>query len=338
MKRVISIVVFVGILFSSILFAQEQGWEHKRGEGYINNERSQKMNEVDFFKYGQALLAKGTDYKGRDKVGDASKGLAEAVEVFGLLVRYAEDKNIKGDSLLAKADAYFNLSDYEKAYDAYESFINLYRESPRTREVMKKEMDSAVLLAQKGTPKTLIGISIGSSSSRGLDLLKDALARYPYEEFSAGYYMWLADYYRDDKDYEGAMAEYKFIFDNYKDSDAGAEALYKMAICNLKYVYLTDRNDESMIDAKRNLDRLVELYPKSPITPKAQQILDGLNEKLGERDYEIAEFYMKKDKIISAAFYYRLVLQYYKDTSWAMKATERLKSIQDKVAKLEEEK
>lgn len=336
MKKVILLMAIVGI-FTSLSFADEDSqWEYKKGEGYINKERSEKMGEDDFFKYGQAIMQKGESAKEKNQSDQVYANFAEAVEVFELLSKYAIEKKIKEDSQFARADAYFNISDYEKAYDNYESFIGIYRESPRTRDAIRKEMDSAVLLAQKGVPQTLLGVTIGTSANTGLDMLKDALARYPYEEFSADYQMWLADYYYGERDYEAAVAQYKYIFDNYKQSEAGAEALYKLAVCSLKDVQRADRDTDFLKDAKRYLDRLVELYPESGVTPKAQQVLDGINEKLAECDYKTGEFYLQKDKIVSAAFYYHLVLKYYKDTTWAEKATKRLKEIQGELAELEE--
>jgi Outer membrane lipoprotein len=61
------------------------------------------------------------------------------------------------------------------------------------------------------------------------------------------------------------------------------------------------RGSEGLVAAERGLARLLEAYNDSTIAPLLAALLDGVREKLAEKDLSIAMFYMYKRSAYRAA-------------------------------------
>ena len=74
-------------------------------------------------------------------------------------------------------------------------------------------------------------------------------------------------------------------------------------------------------------NEFVKTHPDSQLTPEAKAQMARLKEKEAENNFVIAKFYEKQKNLKAARIYYKEVTNQYTDTSWAIKALARLKTI-----------
>ena len=280
-------------------------WQYKDGS-FINTTMAEKLSPDDFYKYCVKL----------DKDGLYD----DAASAFTLLLNNTTDSRLKELAHFGEANSLYNVGDYYGAYDEFDSFLVKFRQSPKVKDAIRRQMDCGVNLAEKGYKESLLGLALWKSSKTGIEKLKSTLERYPYEDFSGKYYMWLADFYYKKDEVDSAALEYQFIADNYSTGGVASEAIFKLGICNLRRFNRADYDTKFLTDAKKNFKRLIDSFPYHSLTDKAKDIVKDINERLAEKEFVIAEFYVRKGKNTSAMFYLRSLLANYKDTTWAEKA------------------
>ncbi|MGH7447305.1 MAG: outer membrane protein assembly factor BamD [Longimicrobiales bacterium] len=84
------------------------------------------------------------------------------------------------------------------------------------------------------------------------------------------------------------------------------------------------RDQEYTVTAIDHCRSLLLYYPESEYVPRAQAILDGLVNKLAEKDFDTAEYYFRRRAYHSANIYYESVASEYAETPWAPRALLRL--------------
>lgn len=146
-------------------------------------------------------------------------------------------------------------------------------------------------------------ISIG----RGTDYGRDAQFYLAESHFKNGRYLI-------------AASEFSRFVQFHPNSERRPYAEFHEALC---YYHLSPRYRLDQTYTNNAIDRFRlynDRYPNSERRELANEYISELREKLAQRDFNAAEFYMRIDSFNSAAIYYGLVIDNYPETSWAERA------------------
>lgn len=228
---------------------------------------------------------------------------------------------------------------YEAATD-FEALIYAYPNSRITPKAKEMLFESAFELMKAGHPVDLLGLEIPfiKTRSRGLKMLRSALARYPVEEFTPHFYMRLAKYFYDEREWEQAELEYRTIAELYPGSQHAAEAVMGLARSAQRRFKGTPYDAEPMMEAKRQYEIVRTDYADHVvIASEAATKLELIEEVLAKKDYEVAEFYLDREMPNSARFYFEEVARRFPETAVAKKARTRIRGLGPPPPPLDEE-
>jgi TolA-binding protein len=303
-------------------------WVYRPGIGFVNTKTMEKKSPEEFFAYGVKLAR--------------SRETDDALAVFDLILAHTEDPALKERTVFKKAEALYSGSRFFEAYQEFNNFLLRYPESkladslggrPGAKEL---QMDAALLLAREGHTETFLGLPILKTSKVGIDYLHAALQRYPREDFTDDYYLKLGDFFFNREEYDSAETEYKFLLEEYKETESAPLALLKLGEVGLKRFDSTDYDIKGLKDARRCFERFIEEAPiNAKISPAIKAVVERelptarekvalINETEAKKEFEIGEYYRRKDRYSSAAVYYRSILRTYRQTTWAAKVRERM--------------
>ena len=135
-------------------------------------------------------------------------------------------------------------------------------------------------------------------------------------EISPQVQFYLAESYFYEKEYIFAEDEYKELLKTYGDS-LFPETRYKLGLSyyELSPKYSLDQNFTHK--AINEFKLFLNLFPANKNVPDAEKKLIELENKLAYKNYRAGELYMKMDKYIAAANYFKTVHEDYIESEWA---------------------
>ncbi len=219
--------------------------------------------------------------------------------------------------------------DYYEAHLQFEQFVYLYPNSKFSSQAKDFLFETAFQLMLSGHPMELdfLGIEIPfiKTRTKGLTLLRQALSRYPNEDFTPDYYMKLAEYFMNEAEYDQAELEYRTVVELYPNSRHAAKAILGLGRAAHSRFNGSDYDTAPLPEAKRQFQRIVDEYTEHKEAVKeATSKLDMIDELLAKKDYDVAAFYEDRDFNRAARMYYGEVVHAYPKTSWAQLAKKRL--------------
>ncbi len=127
----------------------------------------------------------------------------------------------------------------------------------------------------------------------------------------------LANSYYKRKEYILSQFEFENMIRSRTGSRLLPQARYLMAMClyNLSSQSTLDQaNTHKAIDAFQSY---IEYSPADSLVPKAESLIRELNNRLAEREYQIANLYMRMGYYRAASLYYDALLEKYHDSDLA---------------------
>jgi len=285
-----------------------QEWQPRPGGGgFVNPSTMEQKSPDELLKHALA----------RRDAGDFDEALAALYP----LVQATPEGSLRETAHFERAETLFKGRLFYEAYDDYEKFILRYPQSPRAARAKEREMESALNLARFGHRESVLGVPLVSSSKTGIEFLKDALRRYPREDFSAGYYQKLGKFYFERGEWDRAAEEFTIVLEQYADSADSVLALYMMGLTSESRFDAVDYDAKPLKDARRSYERFLEESDRlRKLPPPAKDWVDGLvgavqqrlavvYQHLMEKTYRTARYYDWKELPWSAAIYYRAILK-----------------------------
>jgi outer membrane protein assembly factor BamD (BamD/ComL family) len=237
------------------------------------------------------------------------------------LVQGVPEGTLRETAHFERAETLFAGGLFYEAYDDYEKFILRYPQSARATRAKEREMESALQLARAGHQEKVLGVPLVSSSKTGVESLKDALRRYPREDFSAGYYQKLGKFFYERSEWDHAAEQFNLVLEQYPESPDSVFALYMLGLTSENRFDAIDYDIKPLKDARRYYERFLEEADRMrKLPPPAKDWVDGLvgavQERLAivyqhllEKTDQTARYYDWKSLPWSAAIYFRAVLK-----------------------------
>ena len=130
----------------------------------------------------------------------------------------------------------------------------------------------------------------------------------------------LAESYYHNRQYLIAATEYRRYATNNPRSPRRAEVEYKEA---LSHYQMSPRYNLDQTDTYRAIE-LFQLftrrYPDSEYAQAARDHIDGLRNKLAQKNFRAAELYLRTNRYEAAAIYFGLTMERYPESRWAERA------------------
>jgi outer membrane protein assembly factor BamD (BamD/ComL family) len=331
------------ILAAAALLTAGEGWEYRPGIGFVNLSTMEKKSPTEFLDHARA----------RRRAGEHDA----ALEAFSLLAAHAPEAAHREAAHFERAETFFEAGRFYEAYQDAEAFLARYPQSDRAGAAKRLEMSAAFEMARRGHKERVLGVPLISTSRTGIECLREALRRYPREEFTADFIQKLGMFYYDRGDYDAAEQEFATIVGNpergvqaqYPDSPEAVLALYMLGRTSEQRFQGIARDIRPLREARRHYERFLEEADRLRRLPEpAARWVDGLLGPVRERLAEVysrmlekqlrtAEYYDWKGFPRSAAIYYRSILKDeasfrrmlkdFPETTAARKAREFLRSL-----------
>jgi len=97
-----------------------------------------------------------------------------------------------------------------------------------------------------------------------------------------------------------AESEYKDFITFFPNSPEAAEAQMKVGDIYFQQMEKPDRDPQNAVHAEQEYRTMLEQFPDSPLIPRAKQRLREVQEVLGQRQFEIGEYYASREQWAAA--------------------------------------
>lgn len=212
---------------------------------------------------------------------------------------------------------------------AYKTVVEIYPFSGRFKDSIEREF----LIAEdlfSGERLHLFGPIKVPALDKAIEIYQHVVDHAPYGEYGDRAQLKLGECFIRQQRFEEANRVFQKIVDDYPNSPLVPEAKFKVAAC-AKQLSLKASYDQSATDEAITWhEDFIAAHPDSDLVPETRQSLKQLQAIKAEGLLEIARFYEVKKKPVSAAFYYREILQKYPDTAPAAQAVAKLKELEKK--------
>ena len=128
-----------------------------------------------------------------------------------------------------------------------------------------------------------------------------------------------ADKLFKEKDYHGAIQEYKRFLELHPIHKSAPYSQYRIGLSYFKQIKSIDRNIEPAQKALAAFDTVIKVYPGSEHINDSMEKIKICRDKLAEREFYIGNFYLHKEDYHAAIVRFNNILTDYNDTSVAEK-------------------
>jgi len=223
-------------------------------------------------------------------------------------------KNFPASSLAAKAqyrvaELLESMGDLSKAFDAYQTLITRYPDTPE----FEKSVSKQVLIANaylNGKRLTFLGMPIVPSTDRAEQMFTAILKNAPFSKNAPVAQFNLGLTYEKQGKLKEASAAYQTVLDKYSTSAIADDALYQIG-----YIYMrvgqSGRSQDlsSLILAKNTFEDFLLQYPNSEKAAQARDNLASIGGKESDDLMAIARYYDRYRNYRAAAIYYNDVIR-----------------------------
>ncbi len=197
----------------------------------------------------------------------------------------------------------------DDAFDAFQEFIQQYRQSARFDDAVRQQFELAEEAKGGRRQASIILIPVKMGPDEIVDLYKKVIANAPYGKLAPLSQFSIAEVYQDAGEKSKAVAAYQAVVDNYPSSSKAGEAQFRIG--SISSVAATRSEDQSNLVASRDaLTSYVERNPKGERSSEAQAILNQVNTAEAQQSLEVGKFYERTGKAKAAAIYYNEALKY----------------------------
>lgn len=220
-----------------------------------------------------------------------------------------------------------NLRNPFRAFEEYQKVIDTYPNSKRIQDIVSRQYDIGEYFLNR-EPKKWLGLSLSALSEHpSLEIFRKVVKNAPYSEYAPRAQYKLGLLYLKLRRYEEAKDALQTLLDNYPDSEWAEAGRYQLAMAGAKASSGVEYDNANRKEALKNFSDFLEKHPDTELSKEAEKHFSGLREEEAKKQYDIARFYEKQNKISSAVVYYKDLVKKYPDTEHAQKAEEKLKEL-----------
>lgn len=230
---------------------------------------------------------------------------------------------LRGDSWVAREEYYKSLFDYERVAREYPG-------SPQFKQALEREFEVADLFAG-GVKRKLWGFRWITAQGEAEELYIRIQERHPGSRLAERAGVSLGDFYYKKGDMWLASEMYSIFNENYPRSQWSAHAMQRQIESNWALFKGPNFDATGLIEAERHIQRFKTEHPAEAERAGADEQLVRLDEQLADKSLNVAQWYERVNKMVSAKYMYRRVIRDHPRSSAALKAAARLQELGETV-------
>ncbi len=288
----------------------------------LNDEGFQKVDQPDpTSPTGRLQAARTALAEGEAK--RATKLLNEWIGQNPYSPLMAEALLLRGDSWVARKEYYKSLFDYEK-------LLRQYPGSPQFKLALEREFEIAELFGS-GVRRKLWGMRWITATGEAEELYIRIQERAPGSKLAERAGIALGDFYYDRGDMWLATEMYTIFSENYPRSQWSAHAMQRQIEANWALFKGPNFDATGLFEAERHLMKFKQEHPAEAERAGADEQLARIDEQLANKQLNVARWYERVNKMVSARYMYRRVVTDHPRSSAAIEAANRLRELGETV-------
>jgi outer membrane protein assembly factor BamD (BamD/ComL family) len=260
------------------------------------NERAMQENEA------AALLAEARAAHNDGKIGRA-QGLYQAI------VKKYPFTSSAAEAAFQNAVIVRHAGKMDDAFEAFQQFINAYRESPRFNEAIEKQYELAEEARGGRKQSRLLLIPMKMNSSEIIEFYEQIIKNAPFGKYAPLAQFSIAEIQQDMKEKDKAIAAYQKVVENYPGTSQSAEAQFRIgSISNIAAQRSEDASN--LLAARDALRTYIASNPAGERKQETEMILRQVNTAEANQSLTVAKFYKRIGKTKAAAIYLNEALKF----------------------------
>jgi outer membrane protein assembly factor BamD len=262
---------------------------------------------------------------------DESGATEQAIPAYKQFIKGAPASPLASKAQYRIAELLESAGDLNKAFDAYQTLITRYPDTPE----FEKSVTRQVLIANAylaGRKLKFFGMEIVPSTDRAEQMFASIIKNAPFSKNAAVAQFNLGLTFEKQGKLKESAAAYQTVLDKYPNSSITDDALYQIG-----YIYMqvgrTGKSQDlsALVMAKNTFEDFLLQYPNSEKAAQARDNLASIGGKESGDLLAIAQFYDRYKDYRSAAIYYNDVIRRQSGTKQADIARARIETLRSDV-------
>ncbi|MCH2132157.1 MAG: outer membrane protein assembly factor BamD [Phycisphaerales bacterium] len=236
------------------------------------------------------------------------------------------DSSLAADAYLLRADALVAMADYYESLYDYEYVIRRYPASPTFTLALARELEIASMFAH-GTRRKIFGLRIGDASDEAEEIFIRVQERAPGSQLAEQAGIELADMYFRQSRMELAADMYAIFLEKYPRSPFCDKARRRLIYSNIATFKGPQFDIVGLREAKRELEKLLATRPAEAERIGARALINRITESEATKLLTTAQWYNRTGDPIAAEFYIRNLLERFPRSAATIRALEEIPGI-----------
>lgn len=232
----------------------------------------------------------------------------KAIDLYEKIVKRFPLTETAGNAQFQAAALYEAEGKISSAFDAYQSFIETYKQSPRFPDALQRQFDIASS-AKDGAKVRWLGIKRRIETSRVVEMFETVIANAPRSSIAPRAQFLIGEAYAQDGNYAGAVRAYQRVVDEYPEAKEASDAQFAIGQISFDEVEGGTEDAGSIVAAREAMEDFLLVNPEAADLGEASEMLEQLDETSAAKSFSIGRFYEKQGNLKAAAIYYGDVLQ-----------------------------
>jgi outer membrane protein assembly factor BamD (BamD/ComL family) len=213
----------------------------------------------------------------------------------------------------------------QAAYDAFQKFINDYRQNSLFNDAIQQQFEIAEEARSGKKEAKLLMIPMKTDRSATIKMYQGVISNSPYGKYAPYAQFAIGEVYQDDGDKANANIAFQTVVENYPNTKLSSEAQFRIGAIS-SAAARKSQDSANLTDTRDALETYKATNPTGERTSEAESLLGQVNEAQAEQSLEIAKFYEATGKPKAAAIYYNEAIKFGSAES-ALVAREKLAAL-----------
>jgi outer membrane assembly lipoprotein YfiO len=298
-KQLFVFFILMGFFFigTKATFAE---WVWSGETSWVDPDQLTRETTDQRYKYAIALMIK--------------REYISAIGIFKGIIKDNPGTELAEESQINIAKTYFLVGDYKNSFKAYEQLIEKDPTTRRLPEILDKEFQ--------------VGVSQMERDENGaIKVFERIIERNPLGFIAADSQVKIAECYYQLRQFDQAEDSFMTVMENYPNSEWVPYAQFRIPYCKLSNIRVQERNYDLLTKSRDGFEVYLANNPHGALVETTNEIINEIDIKLAEREYETGVFYLRQKRPDAGIIYFESVTKNYPDTEWAAMAEEKIKML-----------
>jgi outer membrane protein assembly factor BamD (BamD/ComL family) len=218
--------------------------------------------------------------------------------------------------------------DYIDAHDFFKRQVSQFPGGEYFEQAMRREYEIGDAFVS-GRKRPFLWVFRVDATGTGLDILASVAELAPGSGLAEKALLRIGDYHYNEQEWASAIAAYdNFVRLFGKTAPKTAQqASYRAARASFSMFQGVHNEDTPLLEARQRFVNFAEQYPQAAEEYDVAGTIAVIDDIRAEKLWTIAGFYRRTDRPDSAAFYAKLVVREFPDTTWATRSEQMLEDL-----------